>query len=99
LGILIFWLICGGLAAAVAASKNRSGCLWLFLGFVFGPLGLLAVGLMPTVAEEDPDPIESGDRRPCPHCREPIHWDATKCRFCGSAVEPEERKSIGRFRR
>jgi hypothetical protein len=26
--------------------------------------------------------------RPCPHCAEPIRVEASKCRFCGSAVQP-----------
>ena len=26
--------------------------------------------------------------RPCPHCAEPIRAEASKCRFCGSEVEP-----------
>ena len=43
---VIFWLACGVFAGMIANSKNRNGCLWFGLGFIFGPLALLAVGFM-----------------------------------------------------
>lgn len=39
---LIVALICGGVAAAVASNADKSGGLWFVLGFLFGPLGVLA---------------------------------------------------------
>ncbi len=41
------WIGSALLSAVIASSKNRSGCGWLAMGVVAGPLGLLASVLMP----------------------------------------------------
>ena len=48
------WIGSALLSAAIASSKNRSGCGWLALGVVAGPLGLLASILMPARPEQAP---------------------------------------------
>lgn len=40
---LLLGAICGGLAREVALSKGRDGWRWFGAGFLFGPLGLIAV--------------------------------------------------------
>ncbi len=39
---IAIWLICGLLAAIVASSKGHGVGAWFLVGFLFGPLGLLA---------------------------------------------------------
>lgn len=49
IAFLMFWLICGIGAAAIASSKGRSGCGWFVIGVLIGPLALLIVGFMASV--------------------------------------------------
>ena len=39
--VLIFWFICGIASMFVATSRGGEGCLWMFIGIVLGPLGLI----------------------------------------------------------
>ena len=84
--ILVVWFICGIFAASIAQSKGYSGCLWLIIGFLFGPLALLGVGFMARRAPED---INPEDFRACPYCQEPVRAGAIKCRHCGSAIKTD----------
>lgn len=81
--LLIFWLACAGFAFAVARSRGRSGCLWTVLGFLFGPLALIAVGFMPAV--DVPAPT-APTGKVCPHCHVGNTRYATECRVCGRAL-------------
>lgn len=40
--LFILWIVCGACTAYVASQRGASGCLWLFLGFCFGPFALVA---------------------------------------------------------
>ena len=58
----ILWLICGFGAAAIAASKNRSGAGGFFWGVLLGPIGLLIVGFMEKKAVEPaPSSTQTGN--------------------------------------
>lgn len=83
IALLVFWLACAGFALAVARSRNRSGCLWAVLGFLFGPLALLAVGFMPAV---EAAPAAPTGGKTCPHCHVHNTRYATECRVCGRAL-------------
>ena len=41
--VLLVWIPCGFFAAVVAEGKGHNGIAWFFGGFLFGPMGLLAV--------------------------------------------------------
>ncbi len=51
---VVVWLVCGVLAGAVASSKGRSGGGWFLIGFLLGPLGLIAAGCMAKLEPFDP---------------------------------------------
>ena len=84
IALIVFWLACGGFAYIVAQSKNRSGCAWGLLGFLFGPLALLAVGFMPPV---ETSTGASAGGKVCPHCHVRNSRYATSCNVCGRPFE------------
>jgi hypothetical protein len=68
------FIICGVIGAALASEKGR-GAAGFWLGFVFGPIGILIALLL--------KPSVSG-LKPCPFCAELIQPAALKCRFCNA---------------
>ena len=86
--LLLFWVLCGVVAAVVASNKGNSGVSWFFMGVLLGPIGLilsLVVSGDPAVVERKK--IEGGGYRRCEKCAELIRSEARKCRFCGSDVD------------
>lgn len=87
----ILWVACGFFAAAIASGKGRSFGVWFVLGFLFGPIALLASGFMPKVEIDNvvrtPSVIAPTERK-CPFCAEQIKVEAIVCKHCGRDVEP-----------
>lgn len=82
---LIFWGLCGAVCLAIAPIKGRSGAVWAGLGFLFGPLAVLAVLLMPKADEnKESEQLRRGQLTLCPICKEAIKPDALKCKHCHS---------------
>lgn len=46
-GWLILWIIVAAAAAFIASAKNRSAVGWGILGFLFGPLALVIILVLP----------------------------------------------------
>jgi len=67
--IALLWIICAVIAAAIGSRKGEAGSGFL-IGLVLGPFGILFALL------------SSGDRVPCPHCKERIHKKAEICPHC-----------------
>lgn len=86
----IVWIACGFFAAAIASGKGRSFGGWFILGFLFGPIALLASGFMPKVESEDGriNNTTAPTERKCPFCAEQIKAEAIVCKHCGRDVEP-----------
>lgn len=78
------------LTAYVAESKGRSVFLWLLIGLLFGPVGLLAaVGIAPIDLEERrARQGRRSDKRICPLCDEAVWINAVVCRYCRTDLGP-----------
>lgn len=77
-GLIIVWLICGFIAAAIGGRKGESGVAFIY-GLLLGPLGIvLAI-------------CSSGNRRPCPFCKEPMQQGAALCPHCRSEIPEAHR--------
>ncbi len=72
-GLIIFWLFCG-IIGAMIGSRKGAGCGGFLLGILLGPLGVIISIVM------------TGDRKPCPYCKELIQKDAVKCPKCGAGL-------------
>ncbi|TCN33216.1 hypothetical protein [Sinorhizobium americanum] len=52
--IVEFWIFCAIATAVVAAVRGGHSLLWLLIGCVMGPLGLLAAILKPSLKSSEP---------------------------------------------
>ena len=63
-GLVVFWLICGIIAAVIGSAKNRSALGWLLLGALFTP-SVLIVAVLPKLPPSSPTGMLSVQ---CPRC-------------------------------
>lgn len=88
--LFLFWLLSAIAAGMVASSKGRNGFGWFLLSLLlFGVLGLLIVGFLPSVKPASASTASAEKRVPCPRCKEQIVDGASVCRFCGHEIVPE----------
>src|SRR5580692_11526819 len=78
--IIISWLFCGVIAAAIGQKKGEAGSAF-FLGCILGPLGILFALL------------SSGNRAACPFCKEKINKAATICPHCRQELKENAKAS------
>jgi len=80
---ILFGLLCGIIAHAVAKSKGYEGNAFFWAGALFGPIGIfVAVFYRKPAIVLMPHEIEDNEGRICPHCRSRIPLDAAVCRYC-----------------
>lgn len=90
--IFLGWFIFSIIVGVAASHRGRSGFGWFILATFISPiLALILVLVLPNLA-----PTEAGGRitpethHRCPECKELIRRDASKCRYCGTKLEPLE---------
>jgi hypothetical protein len=71
--IIALWIVCGIAACFVAHNHGASAVLWLFVGFVFGPIGFLMS-------------FASESARKCPFCWSAVYKEASRCARCQANI-------------
>ena len=51
--ILIIWLLCAGVAAAIAGGKDRSRIGWFLLGLLLGIFAVIIVACLPSLRPQE----------------------------------------------
>jgi hypothetical protein len=80
---IVFWLICGAVAAMIASSKGGSAGLGFVVGALLGPLGIVVAFFMGGEQPLADKQIAAGDKKKCPRCAELVQPDALVCKHCG----------------
>ncbi|WP_234008635.1 hypothetical protein [Serratia sp. MYb239] len=87
MGIIVIAALLGLIPAFIAQSKGRSFAGWWVYGFLLFIVAIIHVLIIPAKNSNIIE-ISSSDLRDCPFCAEPIKRQASKCKHCGSEVEP-----------
>jgi hypothetical protein len=89
--IIVFWVILGIAAAAIAHSKGRDLVGWFFIGALLGLIGLIMAIAMPrTVASEATRTAQVERARGLlPHEQSPSSTGSARCPFCAEAIQPQ----------
>lgn len=85
-------LISGAVGYFCGWGKGRAG-LGLILGVLLGPLGCLAIMLLPPAPRGVPEAAGRGNASPgdgsaCPRCGHPASRRARACAHCGNVLMP-----------
>jgi hypothetical protein len=82
-GLIVFWLLCGGVAAAIASSKGGSAGLGFVIGALLGPFGIIIAFFLGSEQQRAERDLAGGTFRKCPRCAELVKPEALVCRYCG----------------
>jgi hypothetical protein len=86
--VIVFAIVCGFIAAAIAKSRGAYTATAFVLGLLIGPFGILIACFLPAICAQVPEGsagsalAPAGFLRECPYCRSTIRADAAVCRYC-----------------
>ncbi|HGM5000878.1 TPA: zinc ribbon domain-containing protein [Serratia marcescens] len=88
MGFLVVAALLGLVPAFIAQSKGRSFAGWWIYGFLLFIVAIIHVLIIPSEIKSNIHSPAIADLRDCPYCAEPIRRQASKCKHCGSDVDP-----------
>jgi hypothetical protein len=80
----VLWFFCGAIAAGIAESRGGDGSNGFIVGFIFGPLGVIASFFMGSASGRAQIEVATGAKKKCPRCAELVQPEALVCRYCGT---------------
>ena len=85
------WILCGVIAGAIGSARNVGFGFHAFIGFLFGPIGILtAVLFNPTDEEKYRSQGRLSGLVKCPYCAEFVKIEAKLCRHCRSDLASQQ---------
>lgn len=88
MSFLVIAALLGLIPAFIAQSKGRSFGGWWLYGFLLFIVAIIHVLFVPSLNSSVATVADSqGPMRDCPYCAEPVKYQATKCKHCGSEIE------------
>ena len=91
MSFLVIAALLGLIPAFIAQSKGRSFGGWWLYGFLLFIVAIIHVLFVPSLNSSVAAVADSqGPMRDCPYCAEPVKYQATKCKHCGSDVTPSK---------
>lgn len=89
MSFLVVAALLGLIPAFIAQSKGRSFGGWWLYGFLLFIVAIIHVLFVPSLNSSGAAVTDSqGPMRDCPYCAESVKYQATKCKHCGSEIEP-----------
>lgn len=80
--LVVFWILCGVVAAVIASSKGGSGGVGFLVGALLGPLGIIISLFMGSEAGKVEKQVSQGGMKKCPMCAEAVLAEAVICKHC-----------------
>ena len=91
LAAILIGIVCGLVSSYLANEKGRNWLVWLIVGFLTGPIGLILILLWPKDQKTlDQKALFDGELKKCPVCAELVKAEASKCRFCLADLDKNE---------